>query len=132
MSWLWQILTSSQGLIDRGLMPFSVILWRSVQIHMCTWLSHSSTQHNSLSKQLAAFPHRVCPLLKDERRLENVDRAGVRIHNPWIDSLRHYRLRYRGSAPDKGIWTLLPKKNTKDSLKGTNMCIRGISNHIVS
>ena len=112
------MVVARQGFMDRGLMPFSTILLRSVQIHMCTWFSHTSTQHNSLSKQLAAFPHRVCPLLKDEWRLKNVNRAGVRNHNPWIDSRRHYRLRYRGSAPDNGIWTLLPKKNTKDSLKG--------------
>ena len=30
------------------------------------WLSHTITPHNSLSKQLTAFPHRFCLLVEDQ------------------------------------------------------------------
>ena len=73
-----------------------------------SWFSHTSTPHNILSKQLAAFPHRLLnsPLVNNEWRRsqwllsnvwKNVGRAGIQTHNPWIDSPRCYRLSYRGS-----------------------------------
>ena len=78
------------------------------------WFSHTSTPHNILSKQLAAFPHRLlkCPLVKDEWRKsqwlclnvgKNVGRAGIRTRNTWIESPRRYRLSYQGSVV-KYIW----------------------------
>ena len=59
-----------------------------------SWFSHTSTPHNILSKQLAAFPHRLLasPLVKDKWRMsqwlwsnvgQNVGRAGIQTHNPW-------------------------------------------------
>ena len=98
-------------LIDWGLTPFSTIsqLYHGRQFtYSCiSWFSHTSTPHNNLPKQLAAFPHRLSSLVEDEWRMSHwllsivgkkVGRAGIRTHNPWIDSPRRYRLSYRGSA----------------------------------
>ena len=50
-------------LIDWGLTPFSIIFqsYHGGQFtYSCvSWLSHTSNTHNNLSKQLAAFPHRL-------------------------------------------------------------------------
>ena len=103
-------------LIDWGLTPFSIIVqsYHGDQFtYSCvSWFSHTSTPHNIFSKQLAAFPQRLLnsPLVKDEWRMsqwllsnvgKNVGRAGIRTHNPWIDSPRRYRLSYRGSARER-------------------------------
>ena len=98
-------------LIEWGLTPFLTIsqLYHGGQFtYSCiSWFSHTSTPHNNLPKQLAAFPQRLIPLVEDEWRMSHwllsivgkkVGRAGIRTHNPWIDSPRRYRLRYRGSA----------------------------------
>ena len=97
--------------IDWGLTPFltfSHLYHGGHFTYSCiSWFSHTSTPHNKLPKQLAVFPHRLSPLVEDEWRMshwllsiigKNVVRAGIRTHNPWIDSPRHYRLSYRGSA----------------------------------
>ena len=53
-----------------------------------SWFSHTSTPHNNLPKQLAAFPKRLSPLVEDEWRMSHrhlsnsgkkVGRAGIRI-----------------------------------------------------
>ena len=86
---------------------FSVISRRPVHLpmHFLVFSHQYSTQH--LPKQLAAFPYRLSPLVEDEWRMSHwllsivgkkVGRAGIRTHNPWIDSPRRYRLSYRGSA----------------------------------
>ena len=98
-------------LIDWGLMPFPTFVQSyhdSQFTYSCvSWLSHTSYRHNNLSKQLAAFPHRLLALLwktndacLSQWLLSNdgndVGRAGIRTDNPWINSPRRYRLRYRG------------------------------------
>ena len=40
-----------------------------------------------------------------EEKKKEVGRAGIRTHNPWIDSPRRYRLSYRGSANEQGHFT---------------------------
>ena len=88
-------------LIGWGLTPFLTLSqsYHSGQlIYSCiSWFSHTSTPHNNLSKQLAAFPHRLSPLVEDEwrmshRLLSNVGkkagRAGIQTHNPWIMTAR--------------------------------------------
>ena len=87
-------------LIDWGLTPFLTIsqLYHGGQFtYSCiSWFSHTSTPHNNLPKQLAAFSHRLSPLAEGEWRMSHwllsilgkkVGRAGIRTHNPWIDSL---------------------------------------------
>ena len=104
----WNIMID--WLIDWGLTPFLTIsqLYHGGQFtYSCvSWFSHTSTPHNNLPKQLAAFPHRLSPLVEDEWRLSHwflsivgkkVGRAGIRTHNPRIDS----PCRYRGSAKMK-------------------------------
>ena len=55
-------------LIDWGLTPFLTIsqLYHGGQFTLSyiSWFSHTSTPHNKLPKQLAAFPHRLSPLVK--------------------------------------------------------------------
>ena len=98
-------------LIDWGLTPFLTIsqLYQGGQFaYSCiSWFSHTGTPHNNLPKQLAAFPHRLRPLVEYEWRMSHwllsiigkkIGRAGIRTHNPWIDIPRRYRLSYRGSA----------------------------------
>ena len=56
-------------LIDWGLTPFltiSVISRRPVDLLIHFWFSYTSTPHNHLPKQLAAFPHRLSPLVENE------------------------------------------------------------------
>ena len=94
-------------LIDWGLTPFLTIsqLYHGGQFtYLCiSWFSHTSTPHNNLPKQLAAFTHRLSPLVKDEWRMSHwplsivrkkVGRAGIQTHNLWIDSPRLYWLSY--------------------------------------
>ena len=98
IDWLgfYAVLTISQ-LYHGGQFTYSCI----------SWFPHTSTPYNNLPKQLAAFPHRLSPLVEDEWRMSHwllfivgkkVGRAGIRTHNPWIDSPRRYWLSYRGSA----------------------------------
>ena len=60
-------------LIDWGLTPFLTISqsYHGGQfIYSCiSWFSHTSTPHNNLPKQLAAFSHRLSPLVEDEWRM---------------------------------------------------------------
>ena len=62
-------------LIDWGLTPFLTIsqLFHGGQFtYSCiSWFSHTSTPHISLPKQLAAFPHRLSPLVEDEWRMSH-------------------------------------------------------------
>ena len=69
--------------------------------------SHTSYPHNLLTKQLAAFPHRliggrrmthVTETFVKYRKECSTTRAWVRTHNPWIDSPCRYRLSYRVSV----------------------------------
>ena len=94
-------------LIEWGLTPFLTIsqLYHVGQFtYSCiSWFSHTSTPHNNLYKQLAAFPHRLSPLVENEWRMSHwllsivgkkVGRAGIQTHNPWIDSPRRYRAQH--------------------------------------
>ena len=98
-------------LIVWGLTPFLTISqsYHGGQFtYSCvSWFSHTSTPHNNLPKQLAAFPHRISPLVEDEWRMSHwllsnvgkkVGRVGIRTYDPWIDSPRRYRLNYRDSV----------------------------------
>ena len=98
-------------LIDWGLTPFLSISqsYHGGQFtYSCvSWFSYTRIPHNNLPKQLAAFPHRLSPLVEDEWRMSHwlssnvgmkVGQAGIRTHNPWIDSPRGYRLSYRDST----------------------------------
>ena len=112
--WYW--------LIDWGVTSFLTIsqLYHGCQFtYSCiSWFSHTSTPHNNLPKQLAAFPHRLHPLVEDEWRVslwilslvwKKVVWAGIQTHNPWIDSPHRYRLSYQGSPKKvvrKGFRTL--------------------------
>ena len=60
-------------LIGWGLTPFLTIsqLYHGGQF---TYSSHTSTPHNNLPKQVAAFPHRLSPLAEDEWRMTFVNR----------------------------------------------------------
>ena len=102
---------ATNTLIDWGLTPLLTIsqLYHVGQFTFSciSWFSHTSTPHNNLPKQLAAFPHRLSPLVEDKWRMSHwalsivgkkVGRAGIRTHIPWIDSPRRYRVSYRDSA----------------------------------
>ena len=86
-------------LIDWGLTPFLTIsqsyLGGQFTYSCVSWFSQTSTPHNNLPKQLAAFPYRLRPLVEDKWRMsqwllsnigKKVGRAGIQTHNPWIDS----------------------------------------------
>ena len=89
-------------MIDWGLTPFLNIshLYHGGQFtYSCIyWFSHTSTPQNNLPKQLAAFTHRLSPLVEDKWRMSILGKKFGRTHNPWIDSPRRYRLNYLGSA----------------------------------
>ena len=95
-------------LIDWGFTAFSTICqsYHSGQFtySYVSWLSYTSTSYNIPSKQLAVFPHRlIAHWWKTNDAFHNdfcqriSCRAGVRTHNPWIDSPRRYRLSYRSN-----------------------------------
>ena len=66
-----------------------------------SWLSHTSTPHNTLSKQLAAFPHKQLAnwlKTKDACHGEFCQMLRVWTHNLWIYSLFCYWLSYPGLA----------------------------------
>ena len=60
-------------LIDWGLTPFLTISQSyhgSQFTYSCvSWFSHTSTPHNNLPKQLAAFPHRLSPSVEEVWRM---------------------------------------------------------------
>ena len=94
-------------LIDLGLTISQSYHSGQLTYSCISWFSNTSTPRNNLPKQLAAFPHRLSPFVKDEWRMsqwllsnvgKKVEGAGIRTHNPWIDSPRRYRLSYRDST----------------------------------
>ena len=113
-------------LVDWGLTPFSTLLqsYHGGQFtYSCvSWLSHTSTQHSILYKQLAAFPHRLLAhwwktnvtvtFVKHRKELMLAD-AGIRTHNPCIDSLCRYRLSYWRSAHNALNYSIITVSSTE-------------------
>ena len=67
-----------------------------------SWLSHSSTPHDILSKHLAAFPHRLlAPWWKtnDSRQIDFCETLEIKLAElgfEWNESSGRYRLKYHG------------------------------------
>ena len=123
---LLQIKIILDWMIGWGLTLFSTIYQWPVTYSCVSCLSHTSTPHNSLSKQLAAFPYRLSCWTKVNDAFhsglsllsnvgKNVGKSGVQTHNHWIDSPHCYRLSYRGSGSKMGailIWCFNPFPHT--------------------
>ena len=111
--WIYLPLNIIDWLIDWGLMPFSIIFQSYHSDHFTyscvSWHPHTSWWKRWLVSQW---------LLLNNRK--NVGQAGVRTHNPWIDSLRCYGQSHRGLATLNIKYGNAVQSDTY--LHGTNVC----------
>ena len=95
---------ASYWLIDWGWTPFLTI---SQSYHggqftftRFSWFSHTSTPHNNLPKQLAAFPQRLSPLVEDEWRMSHrlLSNYGKKVGQAEIRIRGHRKHLYEGKG----------------------------------
>ena len=65
---------------------FSVIYGGQFTYTRISWFSHTSTPHNNLPKQLAAFPHILSQLVEDEWRMSHwlLSNVGFELTTPGL------------------------------------------------
>ena len=86
---------------------FSVIYGGQFTYSCISLFSHTSTPHNNLPKQLAAFPHRLSPLVEDECHIDFCQSSERKLAEPgltahvatdWATGARHNFLYIESSA----------------------------------